>query len=154
VAAAVAAAVVVLAVGVALGLSWFSPEARFNRRVVAVQKLLQESRQIDLISAGADGQAMAVKWWGADATELHQTDEGLRIDTPLDASLIQLLPAVPGDRYTIRTEVRLDWSRNGRGGFGVYCRHAGVTTAAGNQHLLEGLFLSDDAKANQMRAVL
>jgi hypothetical protein len=78
----------------------------------------------------------------------------LRIDTPLDAGLIEMLSAVPGERFTIRAEVRIDWNRDGRGKIGVYCRHAAATTAAGPQHLLEGLFLSGDTDANLLKAVL
>ncbi len=136
------------AVVLAFGFVWFSPEARFDRQVRAAQARLKADGSLDLLTAGRGGRALAVKRYGAEATDLRQDGEGFGIDTTREASYVELLPSVPAERYTVRATIAPGWLRNGRLDFGVVYKSSAFNTDQGPQNYVHGLFVSNGSKDN------
>ena len=137
-----AVTLIIAATLLAAGLVWFSPDARQRRQTAAAVRKLEREGQLDLLAAGPGGKALAVKRYRGAATDFSQTEAGFRLETATDASLIQLLPSVPAEAYTLRATVRPNSFGNGRLVFGVVCKLAAFTNENGDQNAVHGLFVS------------
>lgn len=120
------------------------PERAYRRQTAPVMQAVRQQGTLDLLTAGPDGKVVAITRYGKEATDLRRTPGELGIDSVLDASLVELLPAIPATRYTLRAELRCNWTRSTLASVGMYCKYAGIHTANGLQHYVHGLFLSDD----------